>query len=58
MKIFKCEVCGNVVDMLYSGGGTLVCCGQDMLEMVANQEETVFEKHLPALEINDNEIKV
>ncbi len=58
MEIYKCDVCGNVVELLYNGGGTLVCCGQDMTKMVANQEEMVFEKHIPVLEINDDEIKV
>ena len=58
MEIFKCEVCGNVVDLLFNGGGTLVCCGQDMTKMIVNQDETVYEKHIPVLEINDNEIKV
>ncbi|RKX96189.1 MAG: desulfoferrodoxin, partial [Spirochaetes bacterium] len=31
--VFKCEECGNVVKVLNFGGGTLVCCGQDMVKM-------------------------
>ncbi len=58
MEIYKCDVCGNVVELLTNGGGTLVCCGQDMTKMIINQEETVFEKHIPVLEVADDEIKV
>ncbi len=58
MEVYKCDVCGNVVELLDNGGGTLVCCGQDMTKMIVNQEETVFEKHIPLLEINEREIKV
>ena len=27
---FKCNVCGNVVEVINVGGGTLVCCGKEM----------------------------
>ena len=30
---YFCEACGNVVEVLEAGGGTLVCCGQDMQKM-------------------------
>jgi superoxide reductase len=29
-EIYKCEICGNVVEVLEEGGGQLVCCGQPM----------------------------
>lgn len=28
MRLFKCEICGNFVELLKDGGGTLVCCGR------------------------------
>ncbi len=58
MEIYKCEVCGNVVDLLYNGGGTLVCCGQDMVHLAKNQDETVQETHLPHVEEKEQEINV
>ncbi len=58
MEIYKCDVCGNVVDLLYNGGGTLVCCGQDMTLLVVNEEETVFEKHIPKVIEEGNKIVV
>ncbi len=58
MKIFKCEICGNVVDLLYNGGGALVCCGQDMILLKKNQEDSVFESHLPKIEEKNQKINV
>jgi superoxide reductase len=49
-QIYKCAICGNIVELLYVGGGELVCCGQKMnLEPVKNKEEGT-EKHLPVIE--------
>jgi superoxide reductase len=58
MRIFKCSVCGNVVELLDNGGGTLVCCGKDMMELPVNSEEVTFEKHIPVIEKEDNKVKV
>ncbi len=57
-KIYKCEICGNVVEVLHEGGGTLVCCGQDMTEIDERSEDQGLEKHVPVIEINDNIAKV
>lgn len=49
-QIYKCNVCGNTVELVHSGAGELVCCGQPMeLKLGKNQEEG-FEKHLPVIE--------
>ncbi len=58
MEIYKCEVCGNVVDLLFNGGGTLVCCGQDMIKLAENLEETTYEKHIPVITEKDAVIEV
>jgi superoxide reductase len=31
-EVYKCDICGNVVSVLESGGGTLVCCGEAMVQ--------------------------
>lgn len=49
MDIYKCEVCGNIVEMVYVGGGTLVCCGQDMVKMEAKTADSATEKHVPVI---------
>lgn len=30
-EIYKCEICGNVVEVLEAGGGELICCGEPMV---------------------------
>ncbi|MBW1990472.1 MAG: desulfoferrodoxin FeS4 iron-binding domain-containing protein [Deltaproteobacteria bacterium] len=36
-EVYKCDVCGNVVSVMHEGGGTLVCCGQDMRKLGAEE---------------------
>lgn len=50
-QVYKCGVCGNMVEVLYVGGGQLVCCGQPMDLVVPKREEEVGkEKHVPVIE--------
>lgn len=48
--IYKCLKCGNIVEVLDEGMGTLVCCGQDMVFMEAKTADTTQEKHVPYIE--------
>jgi superoxide reductase len=50
LQIYKCEVCGNIVEMLHEGAGELVCCGQPMKLYKANTVDAVREKHVPVLD--------
>jgi superoxide reductase len=50
LQIYKCEVCGNIVEMLHEGKGQLVCCGQPMKLQVENTVDAAKEKHLPVVE--------
>lgn len=45
--IYKCNLCGNVVEVVNNGGGTLVCCGQNMEELVEKTADSSTEKHVP-----------
>jgi superoxide reductase len=56
--VFKCEVCGNIVQLLHSGGGTLICCGKPMVKLEENTEDEGYEKHVPVVEKTDNGYKV
>ena len=47
LGIYKCEVCGNIVEVLFEGVGELVCCGQPMKLMLENSIEASYEKHIP-----------
>lgn len=58
MKLYKCSICGNVFELLKDGGGKLVCCGKDMIELSVNSEEVTFEKHIPVIEKERGKVKV
>ena len=57
-KFFRCNKCGNIVGMINYGGGTLVCCGQDMELLVANTVEASKEKHIPVIIKEDGKVTV
>jgi superoxide reductase len=58
-SIYKCDVCGNVVESLWNGNrGTLVCCDQPMRELVPNTTDAVKEKHVPVIFRNGNKVTV
>ena len=58
LQIYRCDVCGNIVELLHTGIGTLVCCGQPMELKEEKREEEGNEKHLPVVESIENGIKV
>jgi len=49
-EIYKCSVCGNIVEVVHSSGGVLTCCGQAMKQMVAGTSDGAAEKHVPVIE--------
>jgi superoxide reductase len=49
-QVYKCEVCGNIVEVLHEGGGELVCCGKPMKLMEENTIDASIEKHVPVIE--------
>jgi superoxide reductase len=57
-EIYKCEVCGNIVEVLHDGVGTLVCCGQPMNLMKEKTEEEGNEKHIPVILENEEGVNV
>lgn len=57
-EVYKCEVCGNIVEVLEGGKGTLVCCGKDMVLMTENTVDAAKEKHVPVVEISAGKVKV
>lgn len=59
MQLYKCEVCGNIVQVLHGGAGSLVCCDQEMKLIVESSYEVAArEKHVPVIERTDSGIKV
>ncbi|HDQ41558.1 MAG TPA: desulfoferrodoxin [Desulfonatronum sp.] len=57
-EVYKCDVCGNIVEVVHGGGGELVCCGQPMKLMVENTVDAAKEKHVPVVEKTAQGIKV
>jgi superoxide reductase len=58
LQIYKCEVCGNIVEVLHEGVGELVCCGQPMRLLVANTVDAAKEKHVPVIEKTATGVRV
>ena len=52
-QIYKCNICGNIVEMVHNGAGELVCCGAPMEHLHAKTEDEGVEKHKPVIERTD-----
>lgn len=50
LEVYKCEACGNIVEVLQGGGGELVCCGEPMKLLKENTTDAAKEKHVPVVE--------
>ena len=50
LEVYRCEVCGNIVEVLQGGNGQLVCCGKPMKLLVENTTDAAREKHVPVVE--------
>jgi superoxide reductase len=48
-QVYKCNVCGNIVEVAHAGGGKLVCCGKPMELLVENTVDASKEKHIPVI---------
>jgi superoxide reductase len=57
-EVYKCNLCGNIVEILHPGAGALVCCNERMALMVQNTVDASKEKHVPVIEIGANSITV
>jgi superoxide reductase len=57
-EVYKCEVCGNIVEVLHEGKGELVCCGQPMKLYKENTVDAAKEKHVPVIEKTAEGFKV
>ncbi|MCX8109685.1 MAG: desulfoferrodoxin [Syntrophorhabdaceae bacterium] len=58
LEVYKCDVCGNIVEVLVGGKGQLVCCNEAMKLMKENTVDASLEKHVPVIEKEANGIKV
>ncbi|HPQ66609.1 MAG TPA: desulfoferrodoxin, partial [bacterium] len=58
MQVYKCEICGNIVEVIHAGGGQLVCCGEPMSLQRENTTDGAREKHVPVIERTDDGVVV
>ncbi len=57
-EIYKCDICGNIVEVMHTGVGELVCCGKPMRNLIANSVDASNEKHVPVVEETADGVKV
>lgn len=58
LGVYRCEHCGNIVEVLHTGGGALICCGEEMKLLEGKTAESSTEKHVPFIEETSNGYKV
>jgi superoxide reductase len=58
LQVYKCSICGNIVEVLHGGKGELVCCGKPMALMTENTVDAAKEKHVPVVEKIEGGVKV
>lgn len=57
-QIYKCNICGNIIEVIHTGVGQLVCCGQPMELLTEKTEDVGLEKHVPIIEKVGEKVKV
>ncbi|NCB52008.1 MAG: desulfoferrodoxin [Clostridia bacterium] len=55
---FICKHCGNLVGMIHNSGVPIVCCGENMTQLVPNTVDASNEKHVPVVTVDGNSVKV
>lgn len=58
MKFYRCRHCGNVVAYLHRSGVKVVCCGEEMKELIPNTQDGAKEKHVPVYTVKGNKVTV
>jgi len=58
MKFYKCDKCGNFVEMIKESGAPMTCCGQKMTELVPGTSDGAVEKHVPTFKVDGNKVTV
>jgi superoxide reductase len=58
LELYKCDICGNIVDVMHGGPGELACCGQPMKCLTENTVDAAVEKHVPVIEKIEGGFKI
>lgn len=57
-QIYRCAICGNIVEVMHPAEGVLSCCGQPMELLTENLRDAALEKHVPVIEKTDGGYRV
>ncbi len=58
VEVYRCVTCGDMVEVVRNGNGTLMCCGQNMEKLSEKTADTGKEKHVPVVHISGNKVMV
>jgi len=58
LQVYKCSICGNIVEVVHASAGQLVCCDKPMELLTENTTDAAVEKHVPVIEKIDGRINV
>lgn len=58
LEVYKCQHCGNIIEVMHGGGANIVCCGENMQLQTENTVDAAKEKHVPVIEKGDGTITV
>ena len=58
MRFFRCEHCGNIIEMVNDSGVPVMCCGQKMTELIPGTVDAALEKHVPVYTVEGNKVMV
>ena len=58
MRFFRCEHCGNIIEMVNDTGVPVMCCGQKITELIPGTVDAALEKHVPVYTVEGNKVMV
>ena len=58
VKFYRCEHCGNIVEKIIDSGVSIVCCGEEMTELIPNTTDGAIEKHVPVVTVEGSKVTV
>ena len=58
LEVYKCSICGIIVEVVHSGAGAMICCGKNMDRVTENTTDAATEKHVPVIELDDGTVTV
>jgi superoxide reductase len=58
LELYKCSICGNIIEIMHKGAPSLKCCNQKMTLLTENKVDAATEKHVPIIKKNEDGYKV